>query len=95
MKQDTEEYRVMYREGPQGTPFHTLLVEGFVDGPLDVCKWTKIWKVFSSFSSPEIAISSGFERSLVLILRKTLIDQLETSSQVYAYHGSQRFTTNG
>ncbi|XP_058192285.1 uncharacterized protein LOC131309704 isoform X1 [Rhododendron vialii] len=37
VKQDTEEYRVMYREGPQGTPFHTLLVEGFVDGPLDVC----------------------------------------------------------
>lgn len=28
----------MYREGPQGTPFHTLLVEGYVDGPLDVCK---------------------------------------------------------
>ncbi|OVA07196.1 hypothetical protein BVC80_1289g121 [Macleaya cordata] len=37
LKQDTDEYRVMYREGPQGTPFHTLLVEGFVDGPLDVC----------------------------------------------------------
>lgn len=37
VKQDTEEYRVMYREGPQGTPFHTLLVEGYVDGPLDVC----------------------------------------------------------
>lgn len=28
----------MYREGPEGTPFHTLLVEGFVDGPVDVCK---------------------------------------------------------
>ncbi|XP_042511462.1 uncharacterized protein LOC122086594 isoform X2 [Macadamia integrifolia] len=27
----------MYREGPQGTPFHTLLVEGFVDAPVDVC----------------------------------------------------------
>ncbi|CAI9783360.1 unnamed protein product [Fraxinus pennsylvanica] len=37
IKQDTEEFRVMYREGPQGTPFHTLLVEGYVDGPLDVC----------------------------------------------------------
>lgn len=37
LKQDNEEFRVMYREGPEGTPFHTLLVEGYVDGPLDVC----------------------------------------------------------
>ncbi|KAJ1378564.1 START-like domain superfamily [Sesbania bispinosa] len=37
LKQDGEEFRVMYREGPEGTPFHTLLVEGFVDGPVDVC----------------------------------------------------------
>lgn len=36
LKQDNEEFRVMYREGPKGTPFHTLLVEGYVDGPLDV-----------------------------------------------------------
>jgi hypothetical protein len=28
----------MYREGPDGTPFHTLLAEGFADGPIDVCK---------------------------------------------------------
>ncbi|KAK7828532.1 uncharacterized protein LOC111990545 [Quercus suber] len=37
LKQDNEEYRVMYREGPHGTPFHSLLVEGYVDGPVDVC----------------------------------------------------------
>ncbi|KAI4348856.1 hypothetical protein L6164_009526 [Bauhinia variegata] len=37
LKQDSEEFRVMYREGPEGTPFHTLLVEGYVDGPIDVC----------------------------------------------------------
>ncbi|KAF6169955.1 hypothetical protein GIB67_034347 [Kingdonia uniflora] len=37
LKQDDDEYRVMYREGPQGTPFHTLLVEGYVEGPADVC----------------------------------------------------------
>ncbi|KAK7268117.1 hypothetical protein RIF29_20804 [Crotalaria pallida] len=37
LKQDNEEFRVMYREGLEGTPFHTLLVEGFVDGPVDVC----------------------------------------------------------
>ncbi|KAK1429292.1 hypothetical protein QVD17_11498 [Tagetes erecta] len=37
IKEDSEDCRVMYREGPAGTPFHTLLVEGYVDGPLDVC----------------------------------------------------------
>ncbi|XP_050383430.1 uncharacterized protein LOC126800174 isoform X2 [Argentina anserina] len=37
LKQDNEEFRVMYREGIQGSPFHTLLVEGYVDGPVDVC----------------------------------------------------------
>ncbi|PON42076.1 START-like domain containing protein [Parasponia andersonii] len=36
LKQDNEEFRVMYREGPEGSPFHSLLVEGYVDGPLDV-----------------------------------------------------------
>lgn len=38
LKQDNEEFRVMYREGIQGSPFHTLLVEGYIDGPVDVCK---------------------------------------------------------
>ncbi|XP_042476387.1 uncharacterized protein LOC122058043 isoform X2 [Macadamia integrifolia] len=37
LQADNEEFRVMYREGPQGTPFHMLLVEGFVDAPVDVC----------------------------------------------------------
>ncbi|VAH95395.1 unnamed protein product [Triticum turgidum subsp. durum] len=37
VKQDTDQLRVMYREGPDGTPFHTLLAEGFADGPIDVC----------------------------------------------------------
>nr|XP_015870730.2 uncharacterized protein LOC107407909 isoform X1 [Ziziphus jujuba var. spinosa]XP_024925672.2 uncharacterized protein LOC107407909 isoform X1 [Ziziphus jujuba var. spinosa]XP_048321616.1 uncharacterized protein LOC107407909 isoform X1 [Ziziphus jujuba var. spinosa] len=37
LKQDNEEFRVMYREGAQGSPFHTLLVEGYVDGPVDTC----------------------------------------------------------
>lgn len=34
----------MYREGPQGSPFHSLLVEGYVDGPVDVCKLFQIVK---------------------------------------------------
>lgn len=37
LKQDTEDFRVMYREGPVGSPFHSLLVEGYIDAPLDVC----------------------------------------------------------
>lgn len=37
LKQDKEEYRVMYREGPPGTPFHTLVAEGYADAPVDVC----------------------------------------------------------
>ena len=34
LKQDTGQLRVMYREGPKGTPFHTLLAEGFIYSPL-------------------------------------------------------------
>lgn len=37
VKQDTDQLRVMYCEGPHGSPFHTLLAEGFADGPMDVC----------------------------------------------------------
>ncbi|KAJ0089066.1 hypothetical protein Patl1_32762 [Pistacia atlantica] len=37
LKQDNEEFRVMYREGPEGTPLHSLLVEGYVEGPVDAC----------------------------------------------------------
>ncbi|CAN1277749.1 Putative pentatricopeptide repeat-containing protein At5g06400, mitochondrial [Linum perenne] len=37
VKDNNHEYRVMYRPGLQGTPFHTLLVEGYVDGPVDAC----------------------------------------------------------
>jgi hypothetical protein len=37
-KTDTDQLRVRYHEGPEGTLFHTLLLEGFADGPLDVCK---------------------------------------------------------
>ncbi|TQD85683.1 hypothetical protein C1H46_028735 [Malus baccata] len=37
LKQDNEEFRVMYCEGIEGSPFHTLLAEGSVDGPVDIC----------------------------------------------------------
>ncbi|KAK8685659.1 hypothetical protein V6N13_041658 [Hibiscus sabdariffa] len=64
LKHDNEEFRVMYREGPHGTPFHTLLVEGYVDGPLDVClciSWEsalyKKWWPQSSF--PPFKVTSS------------------------------------
>ncbi|KAF3788630.1 hypothetical protein EJ110_NYTH15052 [Nymphaea thermarum] len=37
LKKDDGQLRVMYREAPNGTPFHTLLAEGYVNGPIDVC----------------------------------------------------------
>ncbi|GAB2302238.1 hypothetical protein Dimus_036255 [Dionaea muscipula] len=37
VKSDNEEFRVMYQEGPLGSPIHTLLVEGYVDAPVDAC----------------------------------------------------------
>ncbi|CAH8348842.1 unnamed protein product [Eruca vesicaria subsp. sativa] len=38
VKHDHEDCRVMYREGFDGSPFHTLLVEGYMDGPIQDCK---------------------------------------------------------
>ncbi|TKY61898.1 hypothetical protein E2542_SST11751 [Spatholobus suberectus] len=61
LKQDDEEFRVMYREGPEGTPFHTLLVEGYVDGPLDLSlclSWeTSLYKKWwPQFSIPSFKV---------------------------------------
>ncbi|KAG8483790.1 hypothetical protein CXB51_023457 [Gossypium anomalum] len=75
LKHDNEEFRVMYREGPHGTPFHTLLVEGYVDGPLDVCKWPQSsfppFKVTSSTCLQKIRI--GEQIALVSSLLKSEI----------------------
>ncbi|XP_017977567.1 PREDICTED: uncharacterized protein LOC18598446 [Theobroma cacao] len=69
LKHDNEEFRVMYREGPHGTPFHTLLVEGYVDGPLDVClciSWEsalyKKWWPQSSFPSFKVTSSTCLQK---------------------------------
>ncbi|XVF55900.1 hypothetical protein PTKIN_Ptkin06aG0073500 [Pterospermum kingtungense] len=64
VKHDNEEFRVMYREGPHGTPFHTLLVEGYVDGPLDVClciSWESALykKWWPHYSFPPFKITSS------------------------------------
>ncbi|KAK2990081.1 hypothetical protein RJ640_000853 [Escallonia rubra] len=67
VKQDTQEYRVMYREGPAGTPFHSLLVEGYIDGPIDVCRWPQstvpTFKIISSECLQKVRI--GEQISLV------------------------------
>ncbi|KAK1434996.1 hypothetical protein QVD17_00751 [Tagetes erecta] len=64
IKHDNQDCRVMYREGPSGTPFHTLLVEGYVDGPLDVClclSWEAALfpKWWPQFSIPAFKIISS------------------------------------
>lgn len=43
MKHDHEDCRVMYREGLEGSPFHTLLVEGYMDGPIQDCKFSQVF----------------------------------------------------
>ncbi|XVE96252.1 hypothetical protein REPUB_Repub02eG0205300 [Reevesia pubescens] len=69
LKHDNEEFRVMYREGPYGTPFHTILVEGYVDGPLDIClciSWEsalyKKWWPQSSFPSFKVTSSTCLQK---------------------------------
>ncbi|KAI3991346.1 hypothetical protein MKX01_034665 [Papaver californicum] len=37
VKEDNDDYRIMCGGGPKGSPFHTLLAEGYVDAPMDVC----------------------------------------------------------
>ncbi|XP_038702365.1 uncharacterized protein LOC119998955 isoform X2 [Tripterygium wilfordii] len=69
LKQDTEEFRVMYREGSEGTPFHTFLFEGYVDAPVDAClciSWEselyrKWWPQFS-FPSFKILTSKCLKK---------------------------------
>uniref|UniRef100_M4CY98 START domain-containing protein n=1 Tax=Brassica campestris TaxID=3711 RepID=M4CY98_BRACM len=57
LKHDLEDCRVMYREGLDGSPFHTMLVEGYMDAPLQEClcvsweatlykKWFECLKIF-------------------------------------------------
>ncbi|PPE00602.1 hypothetical protein GOBAR_DD02383 [Gossypium barbadense] len=102
LKHDNEEFRVMYREGPHGTPFHTLLVEGYVDGPLDVClciswesalykKWMKVaWPLSAREALVHFFFFEYFQEDLIVILVNTVIS--DVSSIDKATHG---FTNNG
>ncbi|PKA64029.1 hypothetical protein AXF42_Ash005041 [Apostasia shenzhenica] len=69
VKQDTDQLRVMYREGPHGSPYHTLLAEGFANGPMDVClcvSWesTLYRKWWPQYSVPtfKIVVSSRLQK---------------------------------
>ncbi|KAG5063756.1 hypothetical protein JHK85_004939 [Glycine max] len=57
LKQDGDEFRVMYREGPEGTPFHTMLVEGFVDGPVDVSECLQKTRIGEQLSLVRVKVS--------------------------------------
>uniref|UniRef100_A0A7N0UNU0 START domain-containing protein n=1 Tax=Kalanchoe fedtschenkoi TaxID=63787 RepID=A0A7N0UNU0_KALFE len=64
VKHDNEDLRVMYREGPPGTLFHELLVEGYTDGPIDVTLGVsteaplyKYW--WPQYSIPTFKVISG------------------------------------
>nr|VDC85447.1 unnamed protein product [Brassica oleracea] len=64
IKQDLEDCRVMYRQGLEGSPFHTLLVEGYMDSPLEDClcvSWeTALYKNWwPQFAFPPFKILQG------------------------------------
>ncbi|KAL4591871.1 hypothetical protein LXL04_004845 [Taraxacum kok-saghyz] len=61
IKHDNQDCRVMYREGPVGTPLHTLLAEGYVDGPLDACVY-HVRRLFTQ-NGKQVLKLSIFERS--------------------------------
>ncbi|XP_054813573.1 uncharacterized protein LOC129314232 [Prosopis cineraria] len=97
LKQDNEEFRVMYREGPEGTPFHTLLAEGYVDGPVDVClcmSWeTPLYKKWwPQFTVPtfKILVSDCLQRARIgeqlSLVRVKLSWPLSTREAVMHYY---------
>ncbi|XP_028777606.1 uncharacterized protein LOC114734213 isoform X1 [Neltuma alba] len=97
LKQDNEEFRVMYREGPEGTPFHTLLAEGYVDGPVDVClcmSWeTPLYKKWwPQFTVPtfKIVVSECLQRVRIgeqlSLIRVKLSWPLSTREAVMHYY---------
>lgn len=63
VKQDTPRFRVMYREGPEGAPYHSLCLEGIIDGPMSH------GEVSSLFLYPIYSLSK-FYRSLECFLNQ-------------------------
>lgn len=79
----------MYREGQEGTPFHTMLVEGFVDGPVDVCKsqWSNHNVNHRYFTDKSNIIEYWFQHEN--------FNELLSLLQVYVSLGRHAFTKNG
>ncbi|XP_010498028.1 PREDICTED: uncharacterized protein LOC104775794 [Camelina sativa] len=58
LKHDDEDCRVMYREGLKGSPFHTLLVEGCIDGTIEDCLCVCLESSFYEKWWPKLAFPS-------------------------------------
>lgn len=88
----------MYREGPRGSPFHTLLAEGYADGPIDVCK---LKKEISFYHIYTLRIRHGTVQAETLYSAHVMNSMQLTSDkmhffvQVYVYHGRRPFIKNG
>ncbi|KAL0717027.1 hypothetical protein Bca4012_066349 [Brassica carinata] len=84
VKHDHEDCRVMYREGLEGSPFHTLLVEGYMDGPIQDClcvswesslyeKWVKVpWPMTNREAIVQFFLFEYFKDGLVIILLNSI-----------------------
>lgn len=100
LKQDTEEFRVMYREGPHGTPFHSLLVEGYVEAPLDVCKFAennltilKLLLLRKNWQITLLDITYDYNWQVLSLLKD--MSKFNTLLQVYVCLGNLHCTQNG
>ncbi|XP_024011797.1 uncharacterized protein LOC18016522 isoform X2 [Eutrema salsugineum] len=76
LKHDLEDCRVMYREGLEGSPFHTMLVEGYMDAPVEDClcvSWesTLYKKWWPQFAFPPFRI-----------LQSTCLQKARTGEQI-------------
>uniref|UniRef100_A0A0D9XTA6 START domain-containing protein n=1 Tax=Leersia perrieri TaxID=77586 RepID=A0A0D9XTA6_9ORYZ len=80
VKQDTDQLRVMYREGPEGTPFHTLLAEGFADGPIDVP-----WPVSEREALLHYFELEYLKEDLVIVIMKTISDTDNINIQTHGF----------